>query len=141
MSSSSSDASQSQLQESQDNRISAATDSVNLVSSRSTIGNINISQTDHGAVKGALEFGSDALGQSYDFAAQISKNAANETAASGARSTAVAQSAMDSVKSAYADTSATLADAYETAKAGEQKIMVAAGLAIVGLVAIKSFGR
>ncbi len=35
----------------------------------------------------------------------------------------------------------TLAAAYETAKAGEQKIMVGVGLAIVGIVAVKALGK
>ena len=50
MSSSKSSASQSQSQETADNRITGSGESVNLVASRSTIGNVSISQTDHGAV-------------------------------------------------------------------------------------------
>lgn len=185
MSSSKSSANQSQSQDSQDNRIAAAQDSVNLVASRSSFGNIGISTTDHGAVDGAFKFanassdsafkfgnavsdnatraisansdsafkfGDSTVSQSFDFAKMITAGAANENAASGARSNAIAKSAMDSVKEAYTTSGQqvskanekvtdTLAAAYETAKAGEQKIMVAAGLAIVALVAIKSFGK
>ena len=57
MSSSKSTASQSQSQETADNRIAGSGESVNLVASRSSIGNVSISQTDHGAVDGAFKFG------------------------------------------------------------------------------------
>lgn len=136
-----SDSSQTQIQESQDNRISGAAGSVNLVMSRSDVGgNVTLSTTDHGSV-----------GKAFDFAAMLAKGAANESAASGAAVTKLAMSAMDSVQSAYADsnqslasayegTSNNLADAWSTAKAGEQKIMVVAGLGVLALVAIKVFG-
>ena len=57
MSSSKSTASQSQSQETADNRITSSGESVALVASRSNIGNVSISQTDHGAVDGAFKFG------------------------------------------------------------------------------------
>lgn len=163
MSESSSDASQQQITDTQDNRIASAVGSVNLVTSRSNVGNVNIQTTDHGAVDGAFKFanassdsafkfGDATVGKAFDFAKQISNNAADETAASGARSTGIATSAMKSVQDAYSKSGEmvskanekvtdTLAAAYETAKAGEQKIMVGVGLAIVGIVAVKALGK
>ncbi|WP_454774889.1 hypothetical protein [Janthinobacterium tructae] len=126
-----SDSSQTQTQESQDNRITGGTGSVNLSTSRSSVGgDINISTTDFGSVD-----------RSFTFAEQIAKGAANAAAASAASVQAMATDAMSSVKAAYGDSSDTLADAYKTAKAGEQKVMVAVGMAIVGVVAIKALGK
>lgn len=191
-----SDSSQTQTQESQDNRISGAGESVNLVASRSSIGNVSISQTDHGAVDGAFKFGnaltdgalkfadstvtgalgtikasvkdsldtaraaqdssfkfanavSDsafksndaALGGAFKFAADITAGAANELAAAGARSDAVAKSAMQSVKDAYGDFGQKLDSAYTNSKAGEQKVLVGVGLALVAVVAFKAMGK
>ena len=191
-----SDSSQTQTQESQDNRISGAGESVNLVASRSSIGNVSISQTDHGAVDGALKFGnaitdgalkfadstvtgalgtikasvkdsldtaraaqdsaykfsnavSDsafksndaALGGAFKFAADITAGAANELAAAGARSDAVAKNALQSVKDAYGDVGQKLETAYTNSKAGEQKVLVGVGLALVAVVAFKAMGK
>ena len=191
-----SDSSQTQTQESQDNRISGAGESVNLVASRSSIGNVSISQTDHGAVDGAFKFGnaitdgalkfadstltgalgtikasvkdsldtaraaqdsaykfsnavSDsafksndaALGGAFKFAADITAGAANELAAAGARSDAIAKSAMQSVKDAYGDFGQKLDSAYTNSKAGEQKVLVGVGLALVAVVAFKAMGK
>ena len=196
LSDSKSDSSQSQTQESQDNRISGAGESVNLVASRSSIGNVSISQTDHGAVDGAFKFGnaitdgalkfadstltgalgtikasvkdsldtaratqdsaykfsnavSDsafksndaALGGAFKFAADITAGAANELAASGARSDAVAKNALQSVKDAYGDVGQKLETAYTNSKAGEQKVLVGVGLALVAVVAFKAMGK
>ncbi|MFZ4878440.1 hypothetical protein ACL9RI_25420 [Janthinobacterium sp. Mn2066] len=130
-SNSDSDSSQTQINESQDNRITGGTGSVNLVTSRSSVGgNVNISTTDFGSV-----------GRSFDFAEAIAKGAANTAAASAAQVQAVATDAMKSVQAAYGDSNETLADAYKTSKAGEQKVMVAVGMAIVGVVALKALGR
>jgi len=130
-SNSDSDSSQTQINESQDNRITGGTGSVNLSTSRSSVGgDINISTTDFGSVD-----------RSFTFAEQIAKGAANTAAASAAAVQAMATDAMTSVKDAYGDSSETLADAYKTAKAGEQKVMVAVGMAIVGVVAIKALGK
>lgn len=191
-----SDSSQTQTQESQDNRISGAGESVNLVASRSSIGNVSISQTDHGAVDGAFKFGnaitdgalkfadstvtgalktinssvkdsldtaraaqdsaykfsnavSDsafksndaALGGAFKFAADITAGAANELAAAGARSDAVAKNALQSVKDAYGDVGQKLEAAYTNSKAGEQKVLVGVGLALVAVVAFKAMGK
>ncbi|MCX7289732.1 hypothetical protein [Janthinobacterium sp.] len=191
-----SDSSQTQTQESQDNRISGAGESVNLVASRSSIGNVSISQTDHGAVDGAFKFGnaitdgalkfadstvtgalgtikasvkdsldtaraaqdsaykfsnavSDsafksndaALGGAFKFAADITAGAANELAAAGARSDAVAKNALQSVKDAYGDMGQKLDAAYTNSKAGEQKVLVGVGLALVAVVAFKAMGK
>jgi hypothetical protein len=45
------------------------------------------------------------------------------------------------VADAYKNTASTLADAYQTAKAGEQKIVAAAAMAILGIVAIRVLGK
>lgn len=96
----------------------------------SASGNARVTLTDQGAV-----------GKAFDFAALLSQGAASERAASSASTTQMAQSAMQSVQSAYKDVGTNLASAYEGAKAGEQKIMVAAALALVALVAIKLIGK
>jgi hypothetical protein len=130
-SNSSSDSSQSQLQESQDNRITAGEGAVALVASRSSVGgDVNLTSTDFGTVNKA-----------FDFANAIAKGAASEAAASSAKVAEMATSAMQSVKQAYAGSNETIADAYETSKAGEQKVMVAVGLAVVGMVAFRAMGR
>ena len=196
MSSSKSSSAQSQVQESADNRITGSGESVNLVTSRSNIGNVSISQTDHGAVDGAFKFGnaitdgalkfadstvtgaldtinksvkdsletgraamdssykfanavSDsafksndaALGAAFKFSADITAGAANELAAAGARSDAVAKSALQSVKDAYGDVAGKMETAYTNSKAGEQKVLVGIGLAIVAVVALKAMGK
>lgn len=96
----------------------------------STSGNSSVTLTDQGAV-----------GKAFDFAAMLATNAASEAAASSASNNQIAQSAMQSVQAAYKDTDAKLAAAYEGAKTGEQKIMVAAALAVVAVVAIKIIGK
>ena len=196
MSSSKSSASQSQTQETADNRITGSGESVNLVASRSSIGNVSISSTDHGAVDGAFKYGnaitdgalkfadstvtgalgtikasvkdsldtvraaqdsaykfsnavSDsafksndaALGGAFKFAADITAGAANELAAAGARSDAVAKNALQSVKDAYGDVGQKLETAYTNSKAGEQKVLVGVGLALVAVVAFKARGK
>lgn len=127
MSNSEADSSQTQLQESQDNRISGGAGSVNLVTSRSSVGgDVNVTTTDFGTVE-----------KSFNFAAAIAQGAANSAAASSGQVATIAKDALTSVKNAYGDYSDKLGAAYETSKAGEQKIMVAAALAVVALVAIR----
>jgi len=122
-----SDSSQTQLQESQDNRITGGAGSVNLNTSRSSVGgSINVSTTDFGTVE-----------KSFDFATAIAQGAANAAAASSGQVSAIAKDAFTAVKNAYGDYSDKIDTAYETSKAGEQKIMVAAALAVVALVAIR----
>jgi hypothetical protein len=128
---SNSQANQTQTTDTQDNRIAAATDSNNLNNSRGVIGgNVIINKTDNGAVTA-----------SFDFANKIAAGAANTMAASTASAQATVMSSLDAVKSAYADNTATLADAYKTSKAGEQKIMVAGALLIGAVVAIRALGK
>lgn len=123
---SSSDNSQKSTTETQDNSIVAAPDSTSLSLNRSSVNDINIMTTDHGAVDGA-----------FSFAKQVSAN-----------STTLVQHALGSVQESEAtalqavqDTNkkalATVADAYTTAKAGEQKILVGAVVGLLGMVAIK----
>jgi hypothetical protein len=85
----------------------------------------------------ALKFGDSTVAQSFDFAKAITSGAANEVAASATRADQMVTNAMGSVKDAYSSVGSSLETAYTNAKAGEQKIMVAAALAILGLVAIK----
>jgi hypothetical protein len=115
----------------QDNRVTAGAGAATLVMSRANVGgDVNVTSTDFGSVSKA-----------FDFASGIAKGAADEATASGAQVQQMATSAMQSVQAAYKDTSGTVAAAYETAKAGEQKIMVMAALAVVGIVAVKVMGK
>lgn len=170
-----SDSSQTQIQQTDDNRITAASGSTNLTMSRSEVGgNVNVTNTDYGSVGKSFDFANGTVGKAFDFAEAanqqslsliggtvgkafdfakvLESGAADERAASGALVGKLAMSAMDSVKSAYAtsessvsnaykDTADTLAAAYQTSKAGEQKVMVAVGLVVVGIVAIKVMGK
>jgi hypothetical protein len=150
---SSSSANQTQTTDTQDNRIAAAQDSVNLNNSRGVIGgNVTVISTDHGAVDGALKFANAAgdtaakltdstVSKAFDFAGQVAHGAATENAAALGAVQASAQGALSAVQSAYQDESKTLSDAYTTAKAGEQKVLVAGVFAVLGLVAIKVFGK
>jgi len=152
--------SQTQIQETDDNRIAGSAGSTNLVLSRSNIGGgVNVTTTDFDSVSKAFDFANSGLsmvsgtvGKAFDFARLLETGAADERAASAAQGTKLALTAMDSVKAAYADssssikdaykdTSDTLAAAYVTSKAGEQKVMVAVGLVVVGIVAIKVMGK
>jgi len=156
--------SQTQIQETDDNRIAGSAGSTNLVLSRSNIGGgVNVTTTDFDSVSKAFDFAGASsanamsmlggtVSKAFDFARLLETGAADERAASAAQGTKLALTAMDSVKSAYADstssikdaykdTSDTLAAAYVTSKAGEQKVMVAVGLVVVGIVAIKVMGK
>lgn len=125
---SSSQADQTQTTETQDNRISAAQDSVSINTSRGTVGDLTVNTTDNGAVNSA-----------FAFANQIAQGAADMQAASlGAVKTA-SSNALQAVQSAYAQESSTLADAYKTAKAGEQKVLVAGTVGLLALALIKIF--
>jgi len=130
-SNSQSDSSQTQLQESQDNRVTAGAGAATLVMSRANVGgDVNVTSTDYGSVSKA-----------FDFAKDLAHGAADESAASQASVSQFATSAMQSVQAAYKDTSGTLAAAYETAKAGEQKVMVVAALGVLAVVAVKVMGK
>jgi hypothetical protein len=93
------------------------------------------------ATDSAMRFGDSTVAQAFNLAALMTKGSAGEAATAGKRADEITKTAMQSVQEAYADTSDTLASAYETSKAGEQKVMVAVGLAVVALVALKSFGK
>lgn len=88
---------------------------------------VNVTTTDFRTVERA-----------FDFAAMLAKGAANESVASGQRNNAVVTTALQSVQNAYAGSTDKIANAFETAKAGEQKIMVAAALALVAIVAFNA---
>lgn len=100
-------------------------------------GGVGVSATGGSSVSvSTTDFGT--VGKAFDFAAMLAKGAANEAAASGSRNNAIAQSAMDSVQSAYKNTASEVAAAWETSKAGEQKILAFAGLALVAIVAFNA---
>lgn len=111
---SSSSAASSQATTNQDMRVVGGDGSSNVSATNSTI-----TMTDNGAVHAAFGFAEHAM------------NDAIESSTASAISTAnTAKEAMDRV-----------ADAYSTAKAGEQKIFAGAALAIVGTVAVIAFKR
>jgi|SRR6476469_744251 len=131
MSSSQSDSSQQQVQETQDNRISAAEGASTLVASRSSVGgNVNVTSTDYGSVTKAIDLTRDLM-----------RGAASMSAANNATISDTVQSAMHSVQEAYAGSTDKVADAWAESKAGENKVMVMVGLAVVALVAIKIVGK
>lgn len=87
---------------------------------------VNVTSIDHGTV-----------GRAFDFAEMMAAGAASQSAASADSLQKVSQSAMQQVQAAYGG----LADAYETAKAGEQKIIVVVGLVLLAMVAAKQMGK
>lgn len=93
-----------------DARVVGGANSANVSASGSTV---TINTTDAGAVHDA-----------FGFAAHVSDNAINLASASQIQTTQAVQQSM-----------AQVADAYSTAKAGEQKIFAGAALAVVGVVA------
>ena len=121
---SSSSADQSTSTETTDNSTVAAPNSTSASLNHSSGNTINI--TDNGAV-----------GMAFDAVKQISQGAF--TANSQALSTVTENSsaAIQQVAAADHNALAAVSDAYSTAKAGEQKVLVAAALAILGIVAIK----
>ena len=116
-------------QETQDNRIASAENSSNLQNSRGVI-NGDVNMLDGGAINSA-----------FDFANRVAQGAADETVASIGANQATIKTAMEAVQTAYQGENASLADAYRTAKAGEQKIMATAAIVILGIVAVKVLGK
>lgn len=156
------DNSQSVTNEAQDNRIAAAQDSVNLSLNRSSVGDVRITTTDHGAVDGAFHLVNEmakgsinANTHALDTVADVNRRSLDAVGSaydtSSAQLSKVSQKAMDTVSDAYegstamvakayANTNSTLEDAYKTAKAGEQKILVGAVVGLIALAAIKIAG-
>ncbi|MGZ4837646.1 MAG: hypothetical protein ACXVZR_03790 [Terriglobales bacterium] len=124
-----SSSSTSNIQETQDNRIAAAQNSSNLQNSRGVI-NGDVNMLDGGAINSA-----------FDFAQKISDGAANEMAASLGANQDTMMTAMDAVRKAYAGANDNLAEAYQTAKAGDQKIMAMGALVVLAIVAVKVLGK
>lgn len=114
--SSSSSASTATTTNQTDMRVVGGNDSVNVSAQSSTV---NLTTTDRGAVAGAFGFARDVSAQAFNFASA---------------------SQIDTSKT-VTDAMGKVADAYSTAKAGEQKIFAGAALAIVGVVAAISFRR
>lgn len=124
-----SSSSTSNTQETQDNRISSAENSSNLQNSRGVI-NGDVNMLDGGAVNSA-----------FNFAQTIADGAAKEHVASIGANQETMLTAMQAVRTAYQGANDNLADAYQTAKAGDQKIMATAAIIILGIVAVKVLGK
>ncbi len=105
----SSSSTQQQTTQNTDMRVVGGDSSTNV----SAQAGANVTVTDTGTVHAAFGFANDVMKGAYDTVAQISSSTAQ----------IVQQS------------EAAVADAYSTAKAGEQKVLVGAALAIVGVVA------
>lgn len=103
-------------------------------------GGVGISGVSGGSQVSVMTTDYGTVSKAFDFAAMLASGAASESAASQAAVQQTATSAMQSVQSAYKGVNENLAAAYEGAKAGEQKIMVAGALALLALVAIKMYG-
>ena len=114
--SSSSSSSTATTTQNSDMRVVGGNDSVNLSAQDSTV---SLVTTDRGAVNAAFGFADFVSAQAFDFAhaAQIDTSK-------------TVTGAMEKV-----------ADAYSTAKAGEQKIFAGAALAVVGVVAAIAMKR
>lgn len=106
-----------------------------------TAANANAMNLANAATDSAFRFGDSTVSKAFDFTSAITQGAAHDVAAAGARADGITQDALAAVRNAYAGTSATLADAYTNSKAGEQKVMVAAALAILAIVAVKVMGK
>lgn len=126
-SSASTQANTSQTSTTKDNRIASAENSINLADSNGN--SVTVNAIDAGAVD-----------RSFDFAERVSEQAADVAAASVAASQAQSKSALAAVKDAYADAGDQLAQAWADSKAGEQKLMAYAAMAVVLLVAVKGKG-
>lgn len=109
----SSSSSSSQTTNNTDARVVGGDNSQNFSAVGNDLTNSTINLTDHGAVAGALDLAKTSL-------------TTNQTVATAAMGTTkeVFQGALNSVE-----------DAYATAKAGDQKIVAIAGMAVVGLAA------
>jgi hypothetical protein len=115
-SSSSSSSSSNQQTYNTDKRIAGGPGSVNVSGDSSTV-----TVTDAGAVGLAFGFARDAARDAYDYAA-----------GSATQSTRVLTSALEGVEKSVDDIKA----AYSEAKAGDQKVLVAGGLIVAGIVAV-----
>jgi hypothetical protein len=102
--------------ETQDNSIIGGNGSANVVVSRSN--NVNLTMTDAGTVEKSFKFAQEAQ----------------------AGALAAANHALQTVHEAEQSAMGQLADAYKTAKAGEQKILVFAVVGFVAIVAAKAVG-
>lgn len=116
--SSSSDNSQTTATESNDNSVVGGNGSTNVSISKNS-GEINLALTDHGAVD-----------KSFELAKQVTRDAINSAANS-----------LQTVQDVERDAMARVSDAFATAKAGEQKILVGAVVGLVAIVAVKVLGK
>lgn len=78
-----------------------------------------------------------AVGQSFGFARAALKDAIDFAIGSASRQQAVLVDAIEGVR----ESNEQLADAYETAKAGEQKVLVGVAVAIVAVVAVTALRK
>lgn len=116
---SSSSSSQSTSTQQYDMRVNGGNGSSNVSATNSTV-----TVTDAGAVSGA-----------FGFAEAVTRGAFNVATASQNAAEDVMTDAMEGVLKSQSQ----IADAYANAKAGEYKIVAIGALAVVGLVAAKSF--
>lgn len=101
-------------------------------------GSVSVVTTDHGAVQASINASVENFRTGVGFANNVVENAfknnstAMQTVASGQNA------ALQAVTGAANSTITAVKDAYSEAKAGEQKIMAAAALALVAIVAFTS---
>lgn len=110
-----------------DARIATGADSVALSApmAQLTNSNINLTITDNQAVQQSFGFARDALAGAVNFATQTQAKDSSFLQDALAENERVVSGALNQV-----------ADAYTTAKAGEQKVLVGVGVAIVAVVAV-----
>jgi hypothetical protein len=96
-----------------DSRVVSGDNSNILNATGNEINNSTINVTDHGAVAGAID---------------LAKTSVNSNVT-------VTQAALGTTKEVFADALEGVQDAYSTAKAGDQKIVSIAGLAVIGIAA------
>lgn len=107
----------------------------------SASGGATVNVTDAGAISQAFGFADSALKGAYTDVAASRSNTASTAGAAIAAVQNTSQQATQAITDAFSKSSAQVADAYSTAKAGENKILVAAGLVVVGIVAVKVMGK
>ncbi len=94
-------------------------------------GSINVSNPQGGSLTLTLT-DAGSIGASFGFARDALKNALDFAGAAGVRESNIVGEALEKFQKSEAQ----LADAYATAKAGEQKVLVGVAIAIVATVAV-----
>lgn len=154
----------SQSSTTKDNRIASAEDSINLTDSNGNAINVtsNVTSIDAGAVgksfdfaesvtKGAASVAAASVGDMADLsvgAIDAVRDAYRDSAKVNSDNSKMAISAITSanantneeIASAYKGVTSALADAWQSSKAGEQKLLAFGVMAVLGIVAFRSFG-